>query len=216
MRKWYTLILVSALILGICHKANGINASIKKKYPNVLLTDDYGILNENDLASHTWEVKPYQFSAVVEDRPDYNYWQCFPREWVTITLEDKGYSTEDIGLESNCSDITITAWSDGITHVYFMRRYMSIDSAEKIFNHWQKLMKKEKYVCLSGRFSFEQEVAYGKDKHKEYNWIFEKIKTKKGCDSYFAGCCNLTYKQFLQEQSSSYSLKKTLGQQSRM
>ncbi len=44
MRKWYILIFVSTLIFSSYHEASGINANIKKKYPNVLLTDDYGIL----------------------------------------------------------------------------------------------------------------------------------------------------------------------------
>ena len=106
------------------------------------------------------ELQPPPFRVAVKNESSYLYWQCFPREEITIILEDKGFATEDIGLEKNCGGITIKAWLDGITHVYFMRRYEGIDTVEKIFNLWQRLMKNEKYVCLAGRYGFRQAVAY--------------------------------------------------------
>jgi len=205
MQKWCILILVFTLILGVSHKANGINASIKKKYSNVLLTDDYGILNENDLASYTWEVKPPPFWVAVKNELPRNYWQCFPRERIAVIIED-------FDLEGSCTELTITARSDEVKHEYYMRRPTDISNAKEIFDYWRKLAKNEKYVCLAGEFSREREIIDDNKRLKKYYWVFEKIKTKKGCDSYFAGCCNLTYKQFLQEQGTSYPLKKTLGQ----
>ena len=105
-------------------------------------------------------------------------------------------------------------WSDGIRHEYYMRRPIDLISAKSIVDYWGRLAKNEKYVCLAGGFSGEEEVIEDNNKLKKYYWVFEKIKTKKGCDSYFVGRCNFTYKQFLQEQSSSYPLKKTLGRRS--
>lgn len=35
-------------------EANAVSANAKNKYPYPLLTNDYGILNENDLGAFTW------------------------------------------------------------------------------------------------------------------------------------------------------------------
>ena len=190
--------IVFAILFGVSSGAFGIDISIKQKYPNVLLTDDYGILNKNDLASHTWGKKSLPFS--VKDGRGGSYWQCFPRDHVSITLEDMGYSASEIGGNENYADLTITVWLDrGISHEYYMRRAWGIDGYQAGFNQWQELMKNEKYVCLAGIFDNQEEIVRGNKKWKKYSWTFEKIKTKKGCSSYFAGQCDLTYKKFLQE-----------------
>ena len=196
MRVW--CIIFFALSVGISCGVFGVGIIAKHKYPNVLLTKDYDILNENDLASHTWEMKPEPFSE--KEGSEYNYWQCFSRDRVIITLKDMGFSSEDIGWDDNYGDLTIKVWLDGgIYHEYFMRRRWGVDGGEDIFNWWRKLMRNEKSVCLAGRFSHYKDVIQSSTKRRTYYWTFEKIKTKKGCDSYFAGQCDLTYKKFLQE-----------------
>ncbi len=166
-----------------------ISQNIKSKYPSVLLTEDYDILSENDLASYSLGIKPVPFSA--KRRSDYQYWQCFPRERVSLILKDKGFSSEDIGGEDNYGDLQIEVWLDGlISHQYFMRRPSSVVGYEEIFNRWQRLMKNEKYVCLGGRFTHYEEKTENSLKKKIYSWTFEMLKTKKGCDSYFLNQCN--------------------------
>lgn len=204
MQKWYILIFAFILSLNAYHEAFGLTASIKEKYPNVLLTDDYGILNENDLASHTWEIKPPPFLVAVKNGLTRNYWQCFPRERISVIIED-------FGLDGDCTEVVINVRSDEAEHEYYMRRSTDISNAKEFFNYWRKLAKNEKYVCLAGGFSHEREIIDDNKKLKKYYWIFEKFKTKKGCDSYFAGRCNFTYKQFLQEQNSTYHPKREKG-----
>ena len=51
-------------------------------------------------------------------------------------------------------------------------------------------MKNEKYVCIGGAFAGTyKKIAHGKETI-EHGWIFENLKTKKGCDSYFSGWCS--------------------------
>lgn len=50
-------------------------------------------------------------------------------------------------------------------------------------------MKNEKYVCLEGGFLNHRDRVINGKKQEIYSWEFEKIKTKKGCDSYFEGEC---------------------------
>lgn len=191
--------MVMMLLLSPAEIAWSIDKNIKNKYPTILLTEDYDILSENDLASYTWGIKPVPFS--IKEHSDYQYWQCFPRDRVSMILKDKGYSSEDIGWKENYGDLQIEVWLDGlISHQYFMRRPSSVSGYEEVFNRWQNLMKNEKYVCLGGRFSHYEEKIENGLKKKIYSWTFDRIKTKNGCDSYFINQCNRTREQFLHRQ----------------
>lgn len=173
---------ISILILLIIYSGNlaAITAAEQKKYPTSLLTNHYGLLNEKDLDTYKEGVRPPPF--LPEGGNGYIYWQCFPRDRISISLKDMGYSSEDIGWEENYSDlrIMISDESSGY-HEYSMRRVWPTSTYEERFKLWLKLMKGQKYVCLSGNFVNREEKANG----VITRWIFEKIKTKKGCDSYF-------------------------------
>jgi hypothetical protein len=188
---WQCRIFVPILLLVFSFKAWGIDESIRQRYPNVLLTNDYGILNENDLVSRPWEGKPIPFSISAKKGHPYIYWQCFPRENISITLKDKGYSGSEIGGDDNFGDLTIEVILDhGISHEYQMRRPWSVSGYAERFKYWQRFMKNEKYVCLAGSSGFLEETKGKNVKRQRYSWIYEKLKTKKGCDSFFAGQCN--------------------------
>lgn len=77
-------------------EAKAVSTDIKKKYPYPLLTDDYEILNENDIAAYTWGLKSRPFTTK-EPSGEYTYWQCFPRESIEITLTDTGQTASDFG-----------------------------------------------------------------------------------------------------------------------
>ena len=193
------IIFIITLLLAPIETVWSIDKNIKNKYPTVLLTEDYGILSENDLASYTWGIKHLPFST--KQQSHYQYWQCFPRDRVCMTLKDKGYSSEDIDWQENYGDLQIEVSLDGnISHLYYMRRMSPVSGYEEIFNRWQKLMNKEKYVCLGGRFSGYDEKIENEQKQKIFSWVFEMIKTKKGCDSYFQNEC--THERFLHEKVS--------------
>jgi hypothetical protein len=184
---WHVLLkrIISILLLNASTALFALNLNVQEKHLKILLTQDYGILSMDDLAVYTRDVRPAIFSG--EIGKDYNYWQCFPRKNVTITLRDKGYSSEDIGNIENYGDLFINTWShDGISNEYSMRRPWTIDEDEITFKRWQKLMKNEKYVCLAGSMGRIEKRTKNNKTHIEYSWVFEKIKTLKGCHSYFA------------------------------
>lgn len=183
------------ICLAMVSNANAISAAAKQKYPYTLLTDDYGILSENDLAAFTWGLKPRLFTAE-EISGEYKYWQCFPRERISITLKDTGYSSVDVGWD-DIADLQIeVVINPYLSHKYDMRARWGVKDYEKRFNLWKKLMKGEQYVCLAGEFSDrKRKMKNGKTK-EIYSWTFERIKTKKGCDSYLESC-NPTYERYL-------------------
>lgn len=182
----FTIIVVFIAMIHAAINAYSMDLTLKQKYPNILLTDDYNILNENDFSIYAKEIKTPSFSAKKGQETWYNYWQCFPRDHISITLEDMGDFSEDNGREESYADLKITAViNKNEHHEYYMRRAFPLSTYQDIFNTWENLMKNEKYVCLGGRFSHFNEMTTKGTQQKTYYWTFDKFKTKKGCNSYF-------------------------------
>ncbi len=51
-------------------------------------------------------------------------------------------------------------------------------------------MKGQQFVCIGGYFVRTNEKIQNGKKISEQLWVFENLKTKKGCDFYFSGWCN--------------------------
>jgi len=51
-------------------------------------------------------------------------------------------------------------------------------------------MKDPQFVCIGGYFVRANEKISNGKKISEQLWVFENLKTKRGCDSYFSGWCN--------------------------
>lgn len=166
-----------------------IDMATKQKYPFTLLTKDYGILNKHDLDFYIKYINPAP-SFPKEGCHGYIYWQCFPRENISITLEDNGYFAEEFGKEDTIGDIEIKGMiKPGVFHEYGMRRAWPVKDFQKEFTHWRNLMKGEKYVCIAGHFLDHSETIKNGAKRETYGWIFERLKTKKGCVAYLDGAC---------------------------
>ncbi|HVE44861.1 MAG TPA: hypothetical protein VNC84_06985 [Gammaproteobacteria bacterium] len=187
-RMFIFLLLFSSQIGAV-----SVNTSTpSKKYPYSLLTPDYGILSENDLAAYAYGIKQHPFNER-NGIDGHNYWQCFPRDRISVTLEDQGFSTEDVGWKDTLSELIIEARTDsGVIHRYELRALGMFHLYEKELHQWHKLMKGEKYVCLSGNFVAVTPRTINGRTISEYGWIFDKIKTKKGCSSYWWNSCALS------------------------
>jgi len=117
-------------------------------------------------------------------------WQCFPAENITLILEDIG-ADEVIG---RTGDVTIIAYTNElgygdyqVRHEYSMRRRWSYYAAEDTFHKLQKILAKQEYVCIAGGLISDERDTY--KKQDVHAWIFEKMRTKKGCHSWFADGC---------------------------
>jgi hypothetical protein len=194
----FTIFFITFLCLLACGEVDAISSSAQKKYPYVLLGADYGILDENDLGDFSWGETPKPFNPAHFGR---NYWQCFPRESIQFMLKDAGFSVEEVGWRDNVADLEIQVWiSPTLIHEYSMRARWAVTDFEKRFNKWRRIVRGEKYVCLAGDYVNREYRVENGIKREVYNWIFEKIKTKKGCDSYLH-VCNPTYKAYLEHKA---------------
>ncbi|MBA2653777.1 MAG: hypothetical protein H0U71_01765 [Gammaproteobacteria bacterium] len=179
MKIWF----IFFVVLGFSFSVHALDGALKKKYALLLLTDDYGILKEADLARYQKKMKYEKFSAKHDGLV---YWQCFPRDKIEITLKDMGYTAEEFDKTDTISDILLTAYKEpGVKHIYVMRRAYPISAYHEVFLRWEKLMKGEKYVCLAGEFISHDEKINDGVKIEENYWTYDKIKTKKGSNSYF-------------------------------
>jgi len=177
-------IYLAILMLLLPLTANSLGSELIKKYPYSVLTDDYGILNEHDLSRPRGFTPPRKFP---DGKLYYFYWQCFPRKDVRISLRDIGYSS--FNIDDNDSELTIEAYTISETHQYGMRRDWPVRGNEKAFDGYQKIMRGQKYICLQGTYFFYKDSVTDGKKNRTYYWTFEKMKTKKGCESYFEGRC---------------------------
>lgn len=121
-------------------------------------------------------------------------WQCFPVEDVEVTLKYIGMN-KILEPPGYTGDVTITAYVNElesgdyqIRHEYSMRRIWSFDAAEDMFHKLQKILAKQEYVCIAGGLVSDERDTY--KKQDVHAWIFEKMRTKKGCHSWSEGGCN--------------------------
>lgn len=181
------IIIIMALLSDHVYALSPI---LQKKYPLLILTDDYGILSENDLTPYLkqHDYKYEKYSNEPNQGGGFNYWQCFQREQVLITLEDTGEPLE-LGYPKlgTIAHLTITVESkSNVSHVYWMRRGFSVRTFLAMFIKWQKLMRDEEFVCLAGSSGNRRIGSTHNNQKKEiYDWTFDKLKTKKGIYSYF-------------------------------
>lgn len=180
MKKYFYIFL---LIVPL--KLFAINADTLKKYPYQLLTNDYGILNEANLKRYTYEVNVEPFTGKFNGL---DYWQCYPTKNVMVWYEKQ---PDDPYEKTKRGDAHITVRiTPEVTHDYETRRSFSSEYAKEKVSTWKKLLKSQKYACIGGTYvSTHKKIKYGRE-ITEHGWIFENLKTKKGCDSYFSGWCN--------------------------
>lgn len=162
-----------------------INAKSLKKYPYQLITNDYGILNEANLRRYVDGIisEPFHWNIT-----GFDYWQCFATKNVSAWYE-KGEYDSDEKITRGHPHLTVKNNSVEM-HDYVARRGFSLDYAKEKVAKWKQLMKNQEYVCIGGAFSgTEKKIIDGRE-IKEHGWVFENLKTKKGCDSYFSGWCS--------------------------
>lgn len=155
-----------------------------------LITDGYGIVNEDDLADDikSRRIRPYNPSKWTFSI----YWQCVPVSEVTPMYRtwegEDGMGLADVVV--TLCELEIRLKNRGELHIYADRRAHEVSVCKNFMKHWAKFTYKEKIVCLNGELpSYHQ----NEKKEKYVLWTWNKFKTKKGCYAYFGGVdCGVT------------------------
>ncbi len=158
-----------------------LDTTIKKKFPYALLTPDYGILSEVDLKKNEENALPVPFS---ESSRAYLYWQCFPTLQFKFLCDETGDFDHDLSLAR-----TIIRIAHGDKYdEYETRRAFSIRLCKNRVEKWKKMSHGETYACIAGKY-VGREVGTKNKAASGNGWIYDRFKTKKGCDSYFEDDC---------------------------
>ena len=179
------------LILGGLVGFNGLGKlisrdEIRSKYPYGILTEDYGILSEEDFRINTCIAKPEPFSET--KMSNYPIWQSFEVRDLKIYCEGNTYDPDE-GSRMTSLVISMVRNKAGLQE-YFIPKPMKIQECKEFIREWDNYTLNEKYICLCGSLPQVDKERGGK---KVTSWVFNRFKTKKGCDSYAEGQCDLNY-----------------------
>ncbi|MBX3034168.1 MAG: hypothetical protein KF865_09595 [Bdellovibrionaceae bacterium] len=180
MRKVLILLLFSYGLSSANNHQAHVN-ELKKDFPHGLLTDDFDLLNKQDLKINTCIAEPAPFSEK-KGLSSYPYWQCFEVKNSKMICERGNYDPHE---KATMSMLVLSGERDGELHEFISRRPIPLNSCRLYQKDWLKFTKNEKYVCISGSDP-GQEI---KGVKKVWTWIFGRYKTRKGCDSYFHDEC---------------------------
>ena len=180
--------LFSLFLIGSIFANNNHLQKLNSKFPYALLGDDFEILNENDLAINACEAIPSPFSLKQSDY--YPRWQCFETKKSRLFCDGHRYDE----LEKIFYTLLVIAGQKNHErHEYLSRKKIPYSACISYAQDWHRLLKNEKYVCFSGAFITKKEKGY--KGRNIYYWIFNSFKTKKGCEPYFEGWCDLKFLQ---------------------
>lgn len=183
-KKVAALLLSFSLSSSFAGRGESHLRQLNTDFPYGLLTDDFGILDRDDLKINSCIAVPGPFADSLNQGYGYPYWQCFEAKKAKMICEGQKYDPE---TKSRKSMLVISAARGDELHEFISRRPINLRSCRLYQSEWQKLVSHEKYICVSG------ETPSRKKESRKTVWIFGRYKTKKGCDSYFEGECNLQY-----------------------
>lgn len=152
-------------------------AELKSKFPYGLLGDDYGVLTLNDLAINACGVVPRPFNSNSHYYP-YEYWQCFESKTLSFDCDSNGIPDEHEGVMGL---IVVKASMNGVQHEYLERRFWPIKDCKGFLKDAAAILKGTQYACISGSFI---ENEKGPSAPPSTSWLFDRIKTKKGCEGH--------------------------------
>jgi hypothetical protein len=179
--------LLASSIGNAAHTGKSHLADAKKRYPYNLLGEDFGVLNEQDLASNTCDAIPEPFGKKTFSATP--YWQCFEAKEVSFLCDT---DVSDDPHEGARSLIVMKIAGKKGNHEYLGRHPFDIKSCQRYRRRFKALSRRVAHICVSG--AFHQKTTDDMGAQISY-WDFDKYKTRRGCDSYFEGGCDLWYQK---------------------
>jgi hypothetical protein len=175
------LTLLAALLTSL-GAAAGIPADhlqqAKIRYPYSLIGDDHGILSEQDLAMSTCYANPTPFSST--EGMGAFYWKCFETKKISTECDSNG---EQDPYEEGLLELTVTDRDE--SHDYIARRVLPLHDCQQFVRDIRKRLRGSRYACIMGS---SPSMDNRPPELIKYTWIFEAIRTRKGCESYFQQC----------------------------
>ncbi len=164
------------------------NAHAEKEKKPWLLTDDYGILSKDDLYTANLN-RTHKTQMNTPDEEDYMRWQCFPAK--QIVLKCRSWPDDKPGQFMGEADIDVD--TDTEHHNYGFRRAWDLNVCLSYLKDWKRLAKNQDTICLLGIPAGEEQKKVNGKFVLVHGWVWDRLKTKKGCSSYFKRECEGKY-----------------------
>ncbi|MFN8944012.1 MAG: hypothetical protein ACK5WZ_05240 [Pseudobdellovibrionaceae bacterium] len=168
-------LLIAGLLLLFCNCETGANKPVYSNKKVETVNPDYGIL-------------PESYRTRSGARP--LMWRCFPIKDVEVkyrTWRDADPMGPYDVIVTMC-DFEIWMNSKPFQNVYHGRRGKPESYCKTFEDAWSKLTKGEEYICMDGETLTKGEPEEDEDSKKmRVSWTWDKIKTKKGCYSFWDG-----------------------------
>ncbi len=170
----YTLLIIG-LLLTICSCKTGGTKPIYSGKKIEIVDPDYGILSET-------------YRNRSGTRP--LMWRCFPINIVEVRYRSwraaDGMGRYDV-IVTMC-DFEILVNSTPFQNIYSGRRAKQEVYCREFKNAWNNLTQGEEYICLDGETLTKGQPEKDEESMKMVtSWTWDKIKTKKGCYSFWDG-----------------------------
>jgi hypothetical protein len=120
-----------------------LNSSFSKPLRPGLLTDDFGIVTEQDMER---EVAIIRLPAFVQVPTVFPYWRCLRPEQVEMSCEDMNVE-EPRGNPIAAPHLSLV--ENGERYEYYTRRPWGFDACEETLSEWRNTLGSEAVVCIS-------------------------------------------------------------------
>lgn len=194
LRSFFIFAWIFQISVFVYGSEPGHLTKLKLKFPNGLLSDDYGILSLNDLALNACRLKPPPFVPGATD--SYEYWICFENKNILPTCDDEGVDE----TEGHIGRVNVEVRNQEITYQFFEPRPWPIRDCRNFVKDLKKIMKGTSHACISASsIAKEEENERGQ---MERIGFLHRFKTLKGCEGQE---CELT-KKFKKEYCPEFKL----------
>ena len=167
--------LLLGVLLTICSCQTGITKSKPPSKKVEIVSPDFGILTIFDRTRDGNLPLQWRCFAIKDVKVNY-------RKWANTDPENNNKY-----IETMC-DFEIWVNTKPFQHVYHGRRGKPESYCKNIKAAWEKLTQKEEYVCMDGETLTNGEPTEDEESKKmRASWTWDKIKTKKGCYSFWNG-----------------------------
>lgn len=163
------------LLLTICSCKTGIT---KHTYPDKkveVVNPDYGILSVSDKTRLKTRPVMWRCFAIRDVKVEYHSWR-----------DADSMGPSDV-IVTMCN-FKIQVNSKPFPNVYTGRRGKEVTYCNDFKAAWSKLTEGEEHICMDGETLTKGEPEEDEDSRKMLvSWTWDKIKTKKGCYSFWDG-----------------------------
>lgn len=120
-----------------------LNSSFSESLRPGMLTDDFGIVTEQDVEREAASIRLPDSNQVLTVFP---YWRCLRPEQVEMSCEDMN-TEEPLGNPIAAPRLSLV--ENGEKYEYYTRRPWGLDACEETLLEWRKTITSEAVVCIS-------------------------------------------------------------------